>query len=572
MATPKTELESVQKYPLEKVHISTRNTRQPTVKEVTAEGMVKSMSEVGQITPGIGRPHPTKPGHLELGAGARRRIAAEAAGLTEYSVIVRPMTDDELDLLILVENFQRVNPTPKAEAVAVKRLHDESKMDAGAIGAALGRDAKWVARRMQLLEVIPELFKSWTEGVQLKGRHGKIGSIDHFGVEMMELIGSLLPDTQKKLVVDHEHSFQRLQSRKALNEFLKQKVLCSLDVKWLDDPDTAVKGCGPGCSHDSRKEGKLLLDDDMTHGKCGTCLNPSCFFARQGKANAKKLKDITGGEDLPIVSKGSNEPDLQIGSKVTEVDQLDWNMKVVSTAAVEKDPKLKAKAEKVVLIENGEMKVAYVAKESSGGGSSGGKKKLASPAEKRKKGIELLQGKRWEVVLELLKKALKESTWKSAAKESVNPFEPTAKDGTNLFDLVAVFGLPWHISYSVDSAWKRLDGGEYGEQYKKEKSRLEAMWEGLKTIFNSNFSYRIVSDVVDLAPHMQRVAKLIAFPIDEEKRKADLKVSAPKSWGVVDPHTLLPVKAGAAPAAVKTVKPVKTKAVKKAKGKAATKK
>jgi ParB family chromosome partitioning protein len=68
-------VEAVELWDTGLVLVSEKNTRQPTPKEV--KELVESIRATGQITPAIARPHPTKEGHLELAAGARRRTACD---------------------------------------------------------------------------------------------------------------------------------------------------------------------------------------------------------------------------------------------------------------------------------------------------------------------------------------------------------------------------------------------------------------------------------------------------------------------------------------------------------------
>ena len=536
MSQPKPTEEVIHVLPFDKCLVSERNTRQPTVKEVTASGLVQSLKETGQTTPGIVRPHPKKKGCWEIAAGSRRRVAGEAAKLPGFKAVIRPMDDAEFDALVLVENFQRVDPDAKAEAVVVQRLSEAGKT-AKEISAVLGRPESWALRRLRLLQVIPVLFKSWSQGTAISRDIHE--GISHFSVEMMELVGSLPKATQEALSKDW--GFVQAHTYDGLNGYLKRNVLCSLNVPWLDDPDTFVKDCGPGCAHDSRKQGQLF--EQETHGDCGTCLNRACFFARQGKAQAKAHAAVDQGEGLPIVSTHWNAGAIQTADGTVKPEHVEeWKFDILSAAALKKDPKLAAQAKKVILCDKGTMKIAWL--KAKNGGSSGTAKKLASPKEKEEEKINLLQAKRWAIVLEKLKKALKEATWKMTSNSNGLAEVTKAHDGTDLIDLVTVFGLPWNEQSGPDDTWSLLDKRDFHlapHDYPAGKAgndRLEVLWHGVKELLERNFTHYKVSDLTRVVPHMRRVAALIAFPIDDHKRQADLAVLPPKSWGAVDPHTL----------------------------------
>ncbi|WP_050028956.1 ParB/RepB/Spo0J family partition protein [Verrucomicrobium sp. BvORR034] len=547
--------EVIHEYPLDKVHVSELNTRQPTVDEVTTAGLVKSLKELGQTTPGIGRPLKGKPGHIELAAGSRRRVAAGAAGLPHYKVIIRDLTDEQFNTLILVENFQRENPTPKAEAIVVKRLFDEGLSTPALISARLGKPEHWARRRMQLLKLHPLLMKEW-----------EMGQYSHFTVEMIEQLAALAPDTQAKLVKSwhtiHCNNFKELVAH------LKKSVLCSLDVPWLDDPDTFVKGCGPKCVHDSSAQSELFgFEDGGKKSKCGNCTNQACFFARREKYNAKRLKELDGGEGLPLITTDYNSVEVG-GVKASRV----YDSEIFSSKASQKELATGKKA--IQVKEDGGLAVVYL-KPKSAGGSSG--KKLASPKEKAEAKVKVLQSKRWKIVHEKLVTRLEKATH---------------TDCTGDIDqLVGVYGLPWRRNFwerRNQRWWKMLDGGNYllyapgGGSEKTTTNRHEALWSGLKVVLLDQIrGFRLATEILDVVPDMERISTLLSFPITEEKRLADLAVPPPKSWGPTDTHTLQPLSGNGTaqkPAAVKAAaakvpaKKATKKVAKKAAKKVATKK
>jgi len=70
-----TATETVQLIPLEKLHISKHNTRQPKPTDPEVKSLATSLKNE-QKSPIIVRPHPEKKTHFEIAAGARRFIAA----------------------------------------------------------------------------------------------------------------------------------------------------------------------------------------------------------------------------------------------------------------------------------------------------------------------------------------------------------------------------------------------------------------------------------------------------------------------------------------------------------------
>ena len=111
--------DQVRSLPANLVLISGHNTRHPTDKEVLDSGLVESIRNTGQLTPGLGRPHPGIPGAVELCAGARRSIACRILE-RNFDVIVREMSDKDFIDAILIENLQREDPDPEAEAELIR--------------------------------------------------------------------------------------------------------------------------------------------------------------------------------------------------------------------------------------------------------------------------------------------------------------------------------------------------------------------------------------------------------------------------------------------------------------------
>ena len=85
--------------------------------DVTLADLAQSIREQGLLQPLLVRP--VSDG-FEIVAGERRYRAAKLAGLSEVSVLVRDLTDEEARTLALVENLQRedLNPVDRADATA----------------------------------------------------------------------------------------------------------------------------------------------------------------------------------------------------------------------------------------------------------------------------------------------------------------------------------------------------------------------------------------------------------------------------------------------------------------------
>lgn len=307
--------ETVVKLSLDRLLISELNTR-PAPKRESVIDLARSLA-VRQTSPLVVRPHPSKSGCYEIGAGNRRRIAAEqpeAGPLDTLDAVIRPLSDDEFEELILVDNLQRLDPDPREEAKLLERYVARGVRTAEEISARIGKPKHWVLRRLQLLKVIQPLRKSW-EGKP----PSRCVNISHFDVRMMELIGSL-PESLQKSIASEWH-LNHCKNYADLRKYLDREVVCNLAAAPFDinDPRFFVKGCGPGCASDSNKQTGLFDFDGKK--ECGRCLNPECFTKRLAKFNAERVKELTdaaGAESLPVVSASYCGGKIRVGNETIE--------------------------------------------------------------------------------------------------------------------------------------------------------------------------------------------------------------------------------------------------------------
>ncbi len=123
------------------------------VDPASLEGLVSSIRSRGILQPLLARPHPDVPGRFQIVAGERRWRAAQAAGLHEVPVLVRPLADAEAMAAALVENLQRQDLNPIEEAEGYRRLLDEFALSQEALGEAVGKSRSHVANTLRLLHL-----------------------------------------------------------------------------------------------------------------------------------------------------------------------------------------------------------------------------------------------------------------------------------------------------------------------------------------------------------------------------------------------------------------------------------
>ncbi|MBN9511073.1 MAG: ParB/RepB/Spo0J family partition protein [Alphaproteobacteria bacterium] len=142
------------------------NPNQPRseIRAAPLDELVASIRARGILQPLLARPHPREPGRYEIIAGERRWRAAQAAGLHEVPVLVRPFQDPEAMAASLVENLQREDLNPLEEAEGYRRLLDEFTMSQEALGGAVGKSRSHVANMLRLLNLPPRVQTELRKG------------------------------------------------------------------------------------------------------------------------------------------------------------------------------------------------------------------------------------------------------------------------------------------------------------------------------------------------------------------------------------------------------------------------
>ena len=497
------------------VLISAHNTRQPTEKEVTASGLLESIKAQGQLTPGLGRPHPDKPGHIELAAGACRRVACAALKIP-YKVIVRPMTDGELLDAILTENLQRTNPEPEAEADLIQLRLSEG-MTPGEICAKYGKDEIWIRRRMKILSIIPKIRKMLKPG----------GKLAHFTTIMKERVGDMAPEIQERMLA--MWNFDRATSLEEINRCFRS-LSCSLEGQtWIDDPDTAIKGCGPGCANN---DSNSLFPDPHTKSSCGNCLNSTCFKSRLVLAQQKSIRTALGDlkiTDVVLFSKDYCNGIEFEGKTYRPLDS--WDFKDLFTISKKPTERIGLNVTDLTNVK----RVYLIPTAKNNGKSDTGKASSSGKSESRE---DKLTGKR----LAAMNAAIKEHVTKSSAPES-----------PPILHIVAAFGLSSSREHCMGKpghslAWTSLDADAsenvmpFGHNETKKLTRTEVLWKSIIPILIGRIYFQKNSDLLSQwkRDEMTRIASLTGLDYEAEWKKiCTEQVPVPKSWGPgIDPITL----------------------------------
>src|SRR6059058_2230531 len=144
---------------------------QPRTKfhEQALDELARSIKTSGIIQPLVVRPIGNK---FQLIAGERRWRAAQRAGLTKVSSIVKQVPDELALEMTLVENIQREDLNPMEAARAFERLMDEFHLTQDAVAERTGKDRATVANAIRLL-TLEKQIQEWIEEGKLSAGHGR---------------------------------------------------------------------------------------------------------------------------------------------------------------------------------------------------------------------------------------------------------------------------------------------------------------------------------------------------------------------------------------------------------------
>ena len=87
----------------------------------------------------------------QIGAGERRWRAAQLVGLAAVPCVMRTLSDEEMEVLALIENVQRADLDPLDEAHAYRRLMDRFRLSLRDVAGRVKKSHEHVARRLRLI-------------------------------------------------------------------------------------------------------------------------------------------------------------------------------------------------------------------------------------------------------------------------------------------------------------------------------------------------------------------------------------------------------------------------------------
>ncbi len=111
-------------------------------------------------------------GYYELVSGERRLRAAEVAGLEKVPCVIIDPTEEEKELIMLVENIQREDLTYIEEARAYKKIIDSHDLTQTELAEKIGKKQSTISNKLRLLRLGDEVLDKLMDS-NLSERHAR---------------------------------------------------------------------------------------------------------------------------------------------------------------------------------------------------------------------------------------------------------------------------------------------------------------------------------------------------------------------------------------------------------------
>lgn len=272
--------------------------------------LAASLKAMGQLQPGVARPHPEQEGKYQLLCGHRRFVALGAAGIPEMLVIVREVDETESLKILVTENLHREDLTPMEEAHGVKLLLEVGK-EHQAIADDLGKSLSWVYKRAKLTELHPK-FQAMVENPD--------SVLATVSAEYLEEIAVFPQDVQEKWAEENDeygnapwcwqHDLARARSVGQLRNWIADRTRLLKKAAWSLDDEMLVPEVG-SCRNCTKRTGCNpslfeIVPDQI--GKEDRCLDGGCWAGKVAAWGQKRIDEAKEqNARIRLVSRGYME-------------------------------------------------------------------------------------------------------------------------------------------------------------------------------------------------------------------------------------------------------------------------
>lgn len=268
--------------------------------------LAESIRSVGVVQPIVVRPSPFREvdeESFEVVAGERRVVASRLAGLEEIMAVIRDLDDHQVAKIQLIENLQREDVHPLAEAEGYDELLKLHGYTAEQLAAEVGKSKAYVYARLKLLALDPASREAFYRGELNASTALLIARIPVASLQRKACVEI----TKSRFGGDEPMSY-----REAFDHIQDEYTLRLEDAPFPTDRADLVRNVGACGPCPKRTGNQPQLFDDVKGAD--VCTDPTCFKAKREAWGKQQLSDakakgqtvITGKEARAIAPHGSD--------------------------------------------------------------------------------------------------------------------------------------------------------------------------------------------------------------------------------------------------------------------------
>src|SRR5271168_4963379 len=260
--------------------------------------LAESIRSQGVLSPLLVRPLNER--SFEIVAGARRYRAAQLAEAATVPVRIVNLTDAQALEAQLIENLQRRDVHPLEEAQGFRALLnlEEPKYSIEQIAAKVGKSPAYVAQRLKLTELTPEVIEAFAK--------------DEIGVGHALLLAKLQPAEQEQALAACFHEDWNggrgkgkriLLPVRQLQQWIEQNVMLVLKDAPFSKTDPTLNPAAGTCVDCPKRTGaNALLFADVAQD---ACTDPACY---ESKMDGHVAQTIAAKPKLVQISSSYGPP------------------------------------------------------------------------------------------------------------------------------------------------------------------------------------------------------------------------------------------------------------------------
>lgn len=274
------------------------------IAEADVADLAAAIQAQGLLAPLVVRAAPKARDRYQVLSGHRRLAALKKAGIAEATVSLVEADDASAAAIMLVDNVHREDLDPFRTSTLIASMLQAEGATVVGVAERLGKPAKWVAQRRELVNLSPKWRKEWD------ATNGELSR--NWSVPMLLVICELAPEAQERVFDSFSGEWWELHSEKDVRSSIGEELHRLRDASWDPDDLTLVPKAGScaACPKQSQHSPGLFDDAEaVVDIKKATCRDSVCWAAKAAAVLQRKIKEARDkhGKDVALVyGQGSN--------------------------------------------------------------------------------------------------------------------------------------------------------------------------------------------------------------------------------------------------------------------------